>query len=95
MWLKKVKKTASWTYGLSDLNGEEHLMKKNGKKQIKKNLELKKLSREKVVNYMLNGKATIVLLTAQLEKRHGINQGFTQAVLLMSVFELRLRFWML
>ena len=75
MWLKKVKKTASWTYVLSDLNGEEHLMKKNGKKQIKKNLELKKLSRDKVVNYMLNGKATIVLLTAQLEKKAWYKSG--------------------
>ena len=39
----------------------EHFMKKNiFKKQIKKSLELKTLSREKVTNYMLNGKDTII-----------------------------------
>ena len=31
-------------------------MKNNYKKQIKKSLELKKLEREKVINYTLNGK---------------------------------------
>ena len=36
--IKEVKNTAPWTYVISDLNGE-HSMKKNCKKQIKKNLE--------------------------------------------------------
>ena len=36
--------------------------KKNCKKQIKKNLELKKQSRENEINYMLNGKDTIIRL---------------------------------
>ena len=31
-------------------------MKNNYKKQIKKSLELKKLEREKAINYTLNGK---------------------------------------
>ena len=43
--IKKVKNTVPWTYFISDLNGEEifgTFPKKNCKKQIKKNLELKK-----------------------------------------------------
>ena len=42
---QKVKNTVPWTYVINDENGEkllEHFMKKNCKKQIKKNLELKK-----------------------------------------------------
>ena len=42
----------------------EHSSKKNCKKQIKKYLELKKKSREKMINYMLNGKNTIIRLIA-------------------------------
>ena len=38
--------------------------KKNCKKQIKKSLELKKLSREKVINNVLNRKDTIIRLIA-------------------------------
>ena len=37
----------------------EHSTKNNRKKQIKKNVELKNQSKEKAVNYMLNGKGTI------------------------------------
>ena len=33
-----------------------HFMKKNYKLQINKNIELKKYLKEKVINYMLNGK---------------------------------------
>ena len=43
--IKKVKKTAPWTYVIGDPNGEELLerfTKKNCNKQIKKSLELKK-----------------------------------------------------
>ena len=43
-------------------------MKKNYKKQIKKSVKLKKLSTEKVVNYMSNGKATIIILIVGLIK---------------------------
>ena len=42
----------------------ERFTKKNCKKQIKKSLELKKQQREKVINYILNGKATIICLIA-------------------------------
>ena len=43
--IKKVKNTAPWTYVINDLNEEEIVgtfMKKNCKRLIKKNLELKK-----------------------------------------------------
>ena len=36
------------------------IMKTHCKKQIKKNLELKKQSKEKVISYMLNGKDTTI-----------------------------------
>ena len=39
-------------------------MKKNCKIQIRENLELKNLSRKKAINYMLNGKDTIICLIA-------------------------------
>ena len=39
-------------------------MKNNYKKQIKKNLELEKQSRQKVINYMLNDNDTIFRLIA-------------------------------
>ena len=42
----------------------EHSKKKNCKNQIKKNLELKRQSREKVMNYMLNGKNAKIRLIA-------------------------------
>ena len=38
--------------------------KKNCKKQIKKSLGLKKYSRQKVINHMLNGEDTIIRLIA-------------------------------
>ena len=47
----------------------ESFMKKNSKKQIRKSLELKKLQKEKAINYMLNGKATIIHLTVRLIKK--------------------------
>ena len=47
----------------------ESFMKKNRKKQIRKSLELKKLQKEKAINYMLNGKATIIHLTVRLIKK--------------------------
>ena len=43
--IKKLKNTVPWTNAINDPNGEEitvHFMKKNYKKQIKKNLELEK-----------------------------------------------------
>ena len=47
----------------------ERFTKRNCKKQIKKSLELKHWSREKLINYILNEKATILLLTVRLIKK--------------------------
>ena len=46
-----------------------YFMKKSYKRQINKNLELKKVSKEKVKNYMSNGKVMIVRLIARLIKK--------------------------
>ena len=47
----------------------EHFMKKNCKRLIKKVLGLKKYLKEKVINYMLNGKVMIIHLIAGLIKK--------------------------
>ena len=44
-------------------------MKKKCKRQIKNNLELKNLFKEKVISYMSNGKAMIIHLKAGLIKK--------------------------
>ena len=44
-------------------------MKKNCKKQIKKNLKLKNLTREKKMNYVFNGNGTIIRLIVGLIKK--------------------------
>ena len=52
-----------WAYVIYDSNREwivEPSYKTELQKQIKKNLELKKQSREKAINYMLNGKHRII-----------------------------------
>ena len=61
IFVKKVKNTVPRTYVISDL--------KNFEKQMKKSLGLKELWKEKVINYMLNEKAMIVLLTAELLRK--------------------------
>ena len=61
----------SWIYVTNDLDGEEIVgafIKKNCKKQIKQKLVLKKSQREKAINYMLNGRTLIILLTVGLTK---------------------------
>ena len=47
----------------------EYFTKGNCKRQIKKNLEWKKNSKEKLKNYMFNGNVTINLLTVGLIKK--------------------------
>ena len=47
----------------------QRFTKKNRKKQVKKSLGLKKQSRQKVINYMLNGKAMTILLIVGLIKK--------------------------
>ena len=47
----------------------EHFMKKNCKRLIKNNLGLKRWLKEKEINYILNGKVTIVYLIVGLIKK--------------------------
>ena len=47
----------------------EHFMKKNCKRLVKKNLELKKQLKEKVINFMSNRKVMIIHLLAGLIKK--------------------------
>ena len=47
----------------------EVFMKKNSKRLIKKNLQLKKQLKEKVINYMLNEKVMIIHLIARLKEK--------------------------
>ena len=61
--IKKVKNAVLWTYVLSDLNGGEIIgtfYAKELQKPNEKSLELMKKLREKAINCMLNGKATII-----------------------------------
>ena len=71
--IKKVKNTVPWTYVISDLNGEEIVgvfyQKELLPKKIKKSLELKKLSRGKVINCMFNGKGIVIPLIVGLRKK--------------------------
>ena len=47
----------------------EHFIKKNCKRLIKKNLGLKRSLKDKVINYMLNGKVMIIHLIVGLIKK--------------------------
>ena len=47
----------------------KHFRKTNSKKQNRKNIELKKQSREKMINSMLNGMVMIIRLIVGLIKR--------------------------
>ena len=62
-----------WTYVISDLNGEEVVAtfyEKELKKTNQKEFRAEEvIEREKLINYMLNGKATIILSTAGLIKK--------------------------
>ena len=58
-----------WTYVISDLDREELVRtfyEKELKKTNQKEFRVEKVINRKVINYMLNGKATIVLLTVGL-----------------------------
>ena len=59
---------------LAEKNSLKRFMKKYCKKHFKKEFKVEKVIRRKVINYILNGKATIVLLIAELIKRHNMNE---------------------
>ena len=64
--IKKVKNIVPWIYVISDLNREEIVAMFYGKKFQKANqkeFRIEKVINEKTINCMLNGKATIILLT--------------------------------
>ena len=70
--IKKVKNTVPWIYAISDLKREEivgNFYKKDWHKTNQKEFRVEKVIKKKVISYMLNGKATIVLLTVGLIKR--------------------------
>ena len=54
----------------------EPFMKKNCRRQIKKNLEKKQLSKENEISYMSNGKAIATQLISGLMKRNKMSQYF-------------------
>ena len=71
--IKKVKNTVPWTYVINDLNSEkvigtfyEEELQRTNRKEFRIEKELK----EKVKNYMLNGKVMIILLIIGLIKKY-------------------------
>ena len=72
-WLKtKVKNTVLWTYVISDLKSEEiarNFYKKKSQKTNQEDFRVKKVIDKKGDIAMLNGKATIVVLTVGLIKK--------------------------
>ena len=70
--IKKVKSTVQWTYVISDLKNEEIVgtfYEKELLKTNQKELRVEKVITQKAINYMLNGRATIVILRVGLIKR--------------------------
>ena len=62
--IKKVKNTVPWTYKMKDLNGEEIVetfYKKEFQKTNQTVLRVENVIRRGGINYMLNGKAPIIL----------------------------------
>ena len=69
--IKKVKNTVPWTYVINDLNGEEIIgtfYEKELQKTNQQEFRIEKV-KEKVINYMSNGKVMIIHLIAGLIKK--------------------------
>ena len=69
--IKRVKNTVPRTFVIGDLNGEENfgtIYKKEWQKTNQKQFRIEKALKENARNYMLNGKATIILLKVGLIK---------------------------
>ena len=66
---EKIKNAVRWTNVVEDVEIVRTFYEKEFQKQIRKSVELKKQWGEKVLKYMLNGKATITLLTVGLIKK--------------------------
>ena len=62
--IKKVKNAVLWKYVISDLKGEETVGTFYEKELQKPNQTEFRVEKVNAINYMLNGKATIILLTS-------------------------------
>ena len=61
--IKKVKNILPWTYVINDLNREEMVgtfYEKEMQENKSKRIRIEKVIKKKAINYMLNGKDTIV-----------------------------------
>ena len=70
--ISKIKNAAPWRYVINDLNGEEILgtfYEKELQKTNQKEFRIEKVIREKLINYMSNGKVMIIYLIAGLIKK--------------------------
>ena len=70
--INKIKNTVLWTYAISDLNGEEIIgsfYEKELQKTNQKEFRIEKVLKEKVINYMSNGKGIIIHLIVGLIKK--------------------------
>ena len=64
--------TVPWTYVISDLNGEPIIgsfYEKELQKTSQEKFRIEKVIKEKVINYMSNGKYTIIHLIVELIKK--------------------------
>ena len=71
-FINKTKNTVPCTYAISDLNGEEitgRFYEKELQKTSQKEFRKEKYLKEKVINYMSNGKGMIIVLIVGLIKK--------------------------
>ena len=69
--INKVKNSLPWTYVISDFNGKNifgTIYEKEFQMKNKKEFRVEKVIK-KVMNYMLNGKATIIILAVEVIKQ--------------------------
>ena len=70
--IKKIKNTVPWTYVINDLNGEVVIgsfHEKELQKTSQKEFRIEKYLKEKLINYMSNGKGMIIVLIVGLIKK--------------------------
>ena len=70
--IKKIKNTVPWTYVINDLNSEVVIgsfHEKELQKTSQKEFRIEKYLKEKLINYMSNGKGMIIVLIVGLIKK--------------------------
>ena len=67
--IKKVTNTVQWTYVVNDLNAKEIVTKRNCKKQIKNNLDLKKVMQRKGNKLYVKSKGYDNLFNSWIDKK--------------------------